>query len=226
MLESVTEACFETRERLSARIDFYRRSVNMKIVFIVLLFIYGHLTLDCYFGTNDNLQTCTVDPSLGQDSCISASFKASAAPSITNIFTCGSCSAFSNPTLNSTYSNVTCCNSSNFCLQTPGTASSNLTCDFLTDQDSCQLRADCYWCGGSPTTTLNGFGLCKSFVGFRLGPCWALPLVLPPPICESINCKPADPAYTVNNLTLQFLTEYGLPAITPRRISFFHILIS
>jgi hypothetical protein len=176
----------------------------------VLVLIRVGYSLNCRFGTPDNLQTCTAE--IGQDSCISATFKAPFSPSLTEIYTCGTCAVFNDPSLSVAYSNISCCNFSDYC-QTISSTSDNLSCDFITNEESCQLRADCYWCGGTPSTTLNGFGLCKSWIGFELGPCWALPLVLPPPLCDEIVCQPADPAYTVDVLTLEYLLEYGFPAL-------------
>ncbi len=40
-----------------------------------------------------------------------------------------------------------------------------------------------------------------------------MPLLVPPPTCGSVACAPAVPAYTVNNLTLAFLTAYGFPSV-------------
>jgi hypothetical protein len=184
-------------------------------VLLIFMLIHGWNSLECRFGTADNLQTCTVQSALGQDSCISASFTAPLAPSSTEIYTCGACAVFNDPALSSTYANVSCCSDTDYCQNITNTTSDNTSCDFITSEDSCQLREDCYWCGGTPTTSLNGFGLCKSFVGFLLGPCWAVPLVLPPPICDELVCKPADPAYTVDTLTLEFLVDFGFPSLAP-----------
>jgi hypothetical protein len=38
-------------------------------------------------------------------------------------------------------------------------------------------------------------------------------LVVPPSICQTVRFKQFQPAYTVNNLTLAYLTSFGLPAI-------------
>ena len=187
----------------------------MLVLLLLCLLSPLHLSLTCYSGTWATATTnCTVDPLQGQDSCVTAVFQTPLVPGNgTVVYTCGSCSLYQS--LVGLASNVTCCASGDLC-QPVAPPPSNASCEALVTETACVTRSDCYWCANS----IFGMGLCQSFVGFSFPgsgvpqlPAFALPLVVPPPVCATVAFQGAVPAYTVDKLTLQYLTAYGFPAI-------------
>lgn len=176
-------------------------------------------SLTCSFGTAEELSqsalSCIVNPLFGQDSCISAIFHTPLVPGVaTPVYTCGNCSLFQSfsATPGSFTSNVTCCSSGDFCQTIASPPPPPTSCDALTTQSSCIALSACYWCNGS----IFGMGICQNYTGFTFPgtgvpqlPAFALNLVVPPPVCSSIAFQQFQPAYTVNNLTLQYLVGYG-----------------
>lgn len=175
-----------------------------RVALIIFFFKYS-LGLVCYEGTrislSNSLTTCNTV--IGEQ-CISASLiTPTLADNGTKIYTCGNCSYFQSQYFN----NVSCCNSGDLC-QTLGSLPNSGSCDAIINQSFCNARNDCYWCNNSIVST----GICKSLSNF-LAPCFAISLYMPPPICESIKCHPIIPSYTVNKLSLKYLTDFGLPSI-------------
>lgn len=169
---------------------------------LLLLFFNCYFALTCYQGTRIGPQD--ICNTTGNDLCITALLSTPTFPdSGTEIYTCGNCSYFQ--TTPGYFSNVSCC-STDLC-QVFGPAPSPGTCDSINNETSCINRTDCYWCENS----LVDVGICKNL---SVLPCFATDLYMPPPICGSISCTPFTPPYTVNTLTLNYLTNFGLPAIT------------
>lgn len=177
-------------------------------------------SLSCYSGTSASLNVsivnCTVNP-FYQDSCISAIYNNPTVPTAqgTDIYLCGNCTLYSGLAFAGLARNVSCCFGDS--CQTIAPPPSPASCTALPDEATCVLRPDCYWCGASPTA-LFGVGLCQSWIDFTAPPgpvlpCFGLPLAVVPTLCGSVSCPPANPPYTVNKLTLEFLTAFGLPAI-------------
>lgn len=190
--------------------------------FFVLLsvFVFPILSLTCNLGTAASLNAfpnnCTVfsgSPAF-QDSCISAKFNTPLVPPYgSDVYFCGSCAAYQVSPLNLTVSNVTCCQ--NDTCQTIASAPAAGTCQSFTNSSACTSRSDCYWCGAAGL--FGGIGVCQSFANFRYGPtaCFAIPLVVPPPVCGAVACPPfAGPPYTVQYLTLNYLRSFGYTPIT------------
>jgi hypothetical protein len=73
------------------------------------------------------------------------------------------------------------------------------SCDFITDLTLCTARPDCYWCGDS----IYSVGMCLTTPPV---PCSALAAFLVPQLCQSVTCPSYTP-YTVNALTLKYLTD-------------------
>ena len=179
-------------------------------------------SLDCYYGTAAQLNvsnaSCTVNPLYYQDSCISGVYNTLFVPIPgSDFYQCGNCTVFQGLVFAGLVSNVSCC-FADYC-QTIAPPPSPASCTSYTTESACQTRPDCYWCGTS-YTSLFGMGMCQSFLGYTLPgipapqlPPWALGLGVTPQICETVTWQPFVPAYTVNTLTLDYLTTFGLPAI-------------
>lgn len=174
-------------------------------LFLVTTFFNLHFGLTCYKGTRISLaqNNNTCNAGTGQQ-CIRAVLTT---PTVldngTEIYTCGNCSQFQSPT----FHNISCCNSGDLC-QNLGVLPDSESCDAVTNQTGCVFRSDCYWCNNS----LLGLGICKELSNFS-APCFAVSLYMPPPICESIACAQINPQYSSNKLSLQYLTNFGLPSI-------------
>lgn len=191
------------------------------LLFVVTLLLLPslHVSLTCYLGTTATATSnCTVTAAYGQDSCVGFLFQTPLVPGNgTYVYTCGNCSLYQSfaATPGGFASNVTCCASGDLC-QSVAPAPPLGSCEELVSQTNCTARADCYWCGAD----LFGVGLCQSFVGFTFPgsgvpqlPAFALPLVVPPPVCSEVAFQQFQPAYTVNKLTLAYLEAFGFPAI-------------
>jgi hypothetical protein len=190
------------------------------LLFILATLLSPCVSLVCSFGTAAELNqtavplNCTVNALLGQDSCISAIFQTPlVAGAGTAVYTCGNCSVFQTmgSTPGSSVSNVTCCSSGDLC-QTISPPPPVASCESMITQSSCIALSECYWCGSS----IFGMGICQNYTGFTFPgtgvpqlPAFALNLVVPPPVCSFVDFQQFQPAYTVNNLTLAYLTSYG-----------------
>ena len=190
------------------------------ITLTVLLFAVLGGALVCKLGTAQPPQSnCTVTAAYGQDSCISATFHT---PLVggngTDVYTCGNCSIFQSIAMipGGFLANVACCSASDLCQTVSSPPPSPPACDALVDQSSCTARQDCYWCGAG----ILGVDLCQSFIGLSFPgtggqqlPPFALPLVVPPPVCSFVAFQQFQPAYTVDKLTLAYLEAYGFPSV-------------
>lgn len=156
------------------------------IVISSLFVIQFSNALTCHQGTSNSENNCTTG-----DECLTFSFSG------TNIYNCGNCSDYQN------YSYALSCCATDNCqnVTAPQTG-----CNAYLTESSCISDNDCYWCGNSSF----GVDFCQPLYGNV--PCWGMPVLAP--VCGYVGCPPADPPYTVDVLTLKFLTDFGFPAVT------------
>lgn len=181
-------------------------------------------SLSCNVGTNDAYSSQTCTPGL---TCIKAYLLTGALPTWnvsqvnggngTEVYACGNCTYYQVTLNNTVVHSVSCCDT-NDCF-VPNAPSPVGTCDSITTRSSCVNMTDCYWCDSFMN---NSFGLCKS-LGTPYLPCFGQgsSMFSPPPICMDIGCAPPPVPYFAQQLTFNFLLDFGMPPVssTPPSVS-------
>lgn len=165
------------------------------------------LSLTCYRGTANSLvntsNNCTTS-----DECITFLFNTSldGSTSPTSVYTCGNYTLYQQLPY---VSNLSYCLTDN-CQMRDLPQSPPRCASFLTETN-CTAQSNCFWCGNSSF----GVDLCQPLPGGPIDVCWAVPVVIPALMCGYIGCEPStEPNYEPGFLTLDYLTNFGLPPTT------------
>jgi hypothetical protein len=169
----------------------------MITILLFVSFISHGYTLQCHWGTTASISNCTTT-----DACITGALLNG-----TTVYSCGDC-AFFQTNLTNYVGNVTCCSTTDYCNTITSPPPLNGSCEAVIDSHSCLNRTDCYWCNNS---VFDSLGLCQPRPPL---PCWGVPvLVAQPLVCGTVECAPFEPAYTVDVLTLAYLTAFEFPSV-------------